>query len=493
MPGVPSGRGCDQCRKSKKKCDEAKPVCTRCARRKIECVGAGEKRYKFMEEDPAVARKRVLTRQDEPGIRNEVVRRIAVNPIDSAALLGQRLVAAIKPQTDLRYNLAWAFGGYLVRIPQRLGVNEALDAAVDALVTAHQTFAACKEITVSSLTKYSRALSALRRCLDDPLTAGTSETLCAVSVLLLVQHLLGPSDLRWTGHAEGAARILRARRSCAPRDDFERVLLLSLRGPVVGLFQIYLHAKTDDEQLFEGLFNPRIDLTPTEWTELVQNELDAGTPEGEMLLNLSRVRDILSRVKTNEHGLAGLLILQAEMRSLDIKTRKICDIFRAELHKIENPVQDSLPNPSGVPPTLLHALTQRFYGLAITIALYMNYALGAITRDAIVSANANYFALEMITIAENAIQYRPFGAGYVTVGLIAALMTVKDPGLRALLQAWFDDYREDFNMPDLDKLQEAEKFALLDPYRSQRMPNVMPETEEHALYEPMPLQGRLKV
>lgn len=258
---------------------------------------------------------------------------------------------------------------------------------------------------------------------------------------------------------------------------------------MVGLpyLQIYLDAKTDDEQLFEGLFNPRIDLTPTEWIELVQNELDAGTPEGEMLLNLSRVRDILSRVKTNEHGLAGLLILQAEMRSLYTKTRKICDTFRAELHKIENPIQDSLPNPFGLPPTLLHALTQRFYGLAITIALYMNYALGAITRDADVSANANYFALEMITIAENAIQYRPFGAGYVTVGLIAALMTVKDPGLRALLQTWFDDYRDDFNMPDLDKLQEAEKFALLDPYRSQRMPDVMPETQEHALYEPMPL------
>ncbi|KAL4817063.1 hypothetical protein BDW67DRAFT_184138 [Aspergillus spinulosporus] len=475
MPGVPSGRGCDQCRKSKKKCDEAKPVCTRCARRRIECVGAGEKRYKFMEEDPAVARKRVLTRQDAPEIRNKVVRGIAVNPINSAALLGQRLVAAIKPQTDLRYNLAWAFGGYLVRIPQRLGVNEALDAAVDALVTAHQTFAACKEITVGSLTKYSRALSALRRCLDNPLTAGTSETLCAVSVLLLVQHLLGPSDLRWTGHAEGAARILKARRSCAPRDDFERVLLLSLRGPV----------------LFEGLFNPRIDLTPTEWTELVQNELDAGTPEGEMLLNLSRVRDILGRVKTNEHGLAGLLILQAEMRSLYTKTRKICDMFRIELHKIEDPVQDNPPNPLGLPPTLFHALTQRFYGLAITIALYMNYALAVITRDPDVSTNANYLALDMITIAENAIQYRPFGAGYVTVGLIAALMTVKDPGLRALLQAWFDDYREDFNMPDLDKLQEAEKFALLDPYRSQRMPNALPETEEHALYEPVLLQNRL--
>ncbi|KAL5002768.1 hypothetical protein BDV10DRAFT_191152 [Aspergillus recurvatus] len=476
MPGVPSGRGCNQCRKSKKKCDEAKPVCTRCARRGIECVGAGEKRYKFMEEGPAIARKSALTRQDSPEDRTEIVGRIAVNPTDSVALLGQRLVAAVKWETSLRYNLAWAFGGYLVLIPRRLGINEALDAAVDALVTAHQTFAARKEITVSSLTKYSRALSALRRCLDSPLTASSSETLCAVSVLLLVQHLLGPSDLRWTGHAEGAAKILKARRSCAPRDNFERILLLSLRGPV----------------LFEGLFNPRIDLTPEEWTELVQNELDARAPEGEMLLNLSRVRDILSRVKTNENGLAGLLILQAEMRSLYTKARKICDVFRAQLHAIENPGQSSPPNPYGFSPTWLHAHTQRFHGLAITVSLYMNYALGMMrTTDPGLPADANYLALEMVTIAEGAIQYRPFGAGYVIVGLIAALMTVENPQLRTLLQAWFDDYRGDFDMPDLDISKEAEKFGLLDPYRSQGTPSVLSETEEHALYEPLPLEGHV--
>ncbi|KAL4983503.1 hypothetical protein BDW68DRAFT_168820 [Aspergillus falconensis] len=474
MPGVPSGRGCDQCRKSKKKCDEAKPVCTRCARRGIECAGAGERRYKFMEEGPAIARKCALKRQDSPEDRTEVVRHITANPANSVALLGQRLVATFKQETSLRYNLAWAYGGYLALIPRRLGINEALDAAVDALVTAHQTFAARKEITVSSLTKYSRALSALRRRLDSPLTASTSETLCAVSVLLLVQHLLGPSDLRWTGHAEGAAKILKARRSYAPRDNFERLLLLSLRGPV----------------LFEGLFNPRIDLTPEEWTELVQNELDARAPEGEMLLNLSRVRDILSRVKTNENGLAGLLILQAEARSLYIKTRNICDMFRAELHEIENPGQNSPPNPYGFSPTWLHAHTQRFYGLAITIALYINYILGVMrTIDPDLSTDVSYLALEMVTIAENAIQYRPFGAGYVIVGLIAALMTVENPKLRTLLQAWFDDYRGDFKMPDLDISKEAEKFGLLDPYRSQGMPNVLSETEEHALYEPMPLQG----
>ncbi|KAL6230369.1 hypothetical protein BDW75DRAFT_223002 [Aspergillus navahoensis] len=473
MPGVPSGRGCDQCRKSKKKCDEAEPVCTRCERRGIECMGAGEKRYKFIEEGPAMAKKRAPKRQDSLQDRTEIVSRVAVNPTNSVVLLGQRLIATVNREASLRYNLAWAFGGYLALIPRRLGINEALDAAVDALVTAHQSFAARKEITVSSLTKYSRALSALSRCLDNPVTASTSETLCTASVLLLVQHLLGPSDLRRTGHAEGAAKILKARRSCAPRDNFERVLLLSLRGPV----------------LFEGVFNPRIDLTPEEWTELVQNELDARAPEGEMLLNLSRVRDILSRVKTNENGLAGLLILQAETRSLYTKTRKISHLFRVELHDIENPGQNSPPNPHGLSPTWLHAHTQRLYGLAITIALYMNYILKAMrTIDPDLLADANYFALEMVTIAENAIQYRPFGAGYVIVGLIAALMTVENPELRTLLQAWFDDYRRDFNMPDLDISKEAENFGLLDQHWSQGMPSVLPETEERALYEPMPLE-----
>lgn len=165
-------------------------MCTRCARRGIECVGAGEKRYKFMEEGPTIVKKRSpkrhLTTTPSPDGK-DIVRRIAVNPTNNSTLLGQGMVAAMKPQTSLRYNLMWAYGGYLTLVPRRLGLNEALDTAVDALVTTHASFSSCKEITVKSLTKYSKALGALRRCLDDPVTAGSSETLCAVSVLLLVQ------------------------------------------------------------------------------------------------------------------------------------------------------------------------------------------------------------------------------------------------------------------------------------------------------------------
>lgn len=143
-----------------------------------------------MEEGPTIVKKRSpkrhLTTTPSPDGK-DIIRCVAVNPTNHAMLLGQGLVAAMKPQTSLRYNLMWAYGGYLTLVPRRLGLNEALDTAVDALVTTHASFSSCKEVTIRSLTKYSEALGALRRCLDDPITASSSETLCAVTVLLLVQ------------------------------------------------------------------------------------------------------------------------------------------------------------------------------------------------------------------------------------------------------------------------------------------------------------------
>ncbi|KAL3457237.1 hypothetical protein BJX64DRAFT_280750 [Aspergillus heterothallicus] len=439
MPGVPSGRGCNNCRKSKKKCDEVKPTCTRCARRGLECVGAGEKRYKFMEDGPtAIARKR-----SAPEKKN-VIRFVPTVPASYTTLLAHGLMDAIKTK-DLRYNLLWAYGGHLLAVPSRLGVNEALDTAVDALVSSHRTFASRKEITVSSITKYSRALTALRSCLDNPKTASSSETLCAVSLLLLVQHIQGHQDLKWTGHAEGAAKVLKARKNIAPRDPFERILLLSLRGPV----------------LFEGLFNPNIQFTAEEWKELVENELDTGTPEGAMLRYLARVPDVLDRVRKNPNGLPGLLKIQNEMKGIYTNTRALCDDLATELAAVE---ANKSSNPHGLPPVMLHAHVQRMYGLCITITLYMNFTLNAIrTVDHSLATDATFLAFEMLDIAEKAAKYRPFGAAYVTLGLIAALMTVNNDALRTLLRASIVDYQQDFLHPHLDTRAMEDSFRSLDP------------------------------
>jgi hypothetical protein len=143
-----------------------------------------------MGEGPAtLARKQSpkSTSVNPPAEPKDALRRVAIVPSNKVTLLAQGLAATMKKQTDLKYNLVWAFGGYLALVPQRLGVNEALDTAVDALVTAHASFASRKEVSVSALTKYSMALGALRKCLNNPRTAGSSETLCAVMVLLSVQ------------------------------------------------------------------------------------------------------------------------------------------------------------------------------------------------------------------------------------------------------------------------------------------------------------------
>ncbi|CEL00471.1 hypothetical protein ASPCAL00071 [Aspergillus calidoustus] len=466
MPGVPSGRGCDNCRKSKKKCDEVKPICTRCARRGLECIGAGEKRYKFMEDGPtALARKRSPNRNSKPAAENKPTLLVKTAPSNHTTLLGQALADAILTK-DLRYNLLWAYGGYLLAVPSRLGVNEALDTAVDALVTAHRTFSSRKEITVTSLTKYSRALTALRSCLDNPKTASSSETLCAVSLLL---HIHGYQDMQWTGHAEGAAKVLKARKSCKPRDNFERILLLSLRGP-----------------LFEGIFNPNIQFSAEEWKELVENELDTGTPEGTMLAHLARIPDILDRVRTNTNGYVGLLELQTELKELYTKTRAICNDFATELAAIE---ANKSTNPSKLPPTILHAHVQRMYGLCIAITLYMNYVLVAIrTVDHSLATDATFLAFEMLNIAEKAAKYRPFGAAYVTIGLLAALMTVNNEALKTLLKASIIDYQHDFRQPHLDRLTMEDKFQWLDPFRtldvlaSYGITDDCLETEQNAMY-----------
>lgn len=65
--------------------------------------------------------------------------------------------------------------------------NEALDTAVNALICAHSNFCARSEVSVETLSSYSRALRSLRYCLDDPDKASTSETLCAVMLLLICQ------------------------------------------------------------------------------------------------------------------------------------------------------------------------------------------------------------------------------------------------------------------------------------------------------------------
>ena len=68
-------------------------------------------------------------------------------------------------------------GDFVSLIPARLGVSDALDAAVQCLCAGYVTIASSTPPVHSVF--YSKALSSLRKSLNDPVEALSSETLCA--------------------------------------------------------------------------------------------------------------------------------------------------------------------------------------------------------------------------------------------------------------------------------------------------------------------------
>jgi hypothetical protein len=222
------------------KCDQAKPSCGRCTRLDIPCIGAGQQRYKFTEPtvvggDATVSRPKTHSPSPAKIAQKAPPTRLVIRsaPSSDVASLTKAFISVLYPTADLRYSLAWGYGDYLRELAPRLGVNDALDAAVATVVVAHSDFCSSRPVSPGCLQKYAAALKGLRMSLNDDDTAVSNETLCAVMVMLVCQDLMGSNAALFSGHTEGAAQLLKARGCRLPRNDFERLLLSSVVGPLV--------------------------------------------------------------------------------------------------------------------------------------------------------------------------------------------------------------------------------------------------------------------
>ncbi|KAK2736726.1 hypothetical protein FQN57_000574 [Myotisia sp. PD_48] len=423
MPGVPSGRGCEACRIQKKK---AKPSCSRCTRLQIACVGAGQQRYKFVEQYPS----RTVTKTDMPKSGQKIaykpITAMPEAPSNELTVMANAFIRMIKATTDVRYNLVWSYGGFLRHIPQRLGRNEALDASVRALIDAHSNFCLQQEVTKSVLVKYSSGLSKLRSCLDDPIKARTPETLCAVMILLVCQGFIGTTEFNWTGHCEGAAQILKARSYYDPNDEFESKLVLSLRGPV----------------LFEALMNRKIKFTAFEWKTLIENHLDEGTGEGQMMRCLARAPDFMRRGRLLLYEETEDPTLLRDMRTNYEQVKEVVQTFKARFSDIQENVSDKTPILSST--VLVHSLYQRSYDLALTIAIMLNCILSSIDfeQELELQLDATAFAKEILSHAASAARYKPMGSAFMLLCLGAAWVGTTDSLLRSSIETAMVEYQQ---------------------------------------------------
>lgn len=353
-------------------------------------------------------------------------------PHSEESSLVTSLVRHLEASHDLRYHLPWVYGSFIEDIPRRIGGNAALDAAVAALMSAHSNLLLHRStpptISPDILVKYSRALMILRLGLDDPVKAIQAETLCAVMLLLICQTFLGTSGGNALGHGEGAAQILKVRAYYNPEDDFESELLLSLRGPV----------------LFEALVNPRIQFSPRQWKILVGNQLDEGTPEGRMMRCLAKAPDLMQRGRASLRGFVGLEVLISETR-LEYRILKgILGEMEARYNSV-NTVQDHGFSLLSSLPVQIHAHYQRMYGLALAICLIFNCICKAIDPNGFdLNIDSERYSKEVLQLAEEAAIYRPLGASYILLCLLAAWCGSSDKKTRKLVEVAYVDYRSDF-------------------------------------------------
>lgn len=181
-------------------CDLVKPACSRCARLRIPCVGAGQQRYKFKDQSRSAKRMNSDSSTEQQSSESATPDPSVCpsrSPSSDVSALSAALVQAVKPETSWRFNIAYTYGGFISMIPQRLGRNAALDASVSALTEAHSDFCNARPASQLVLSKYSQALTKLRMCLNDPQIAVQSETLCSV-MLLLITQVSGLMQLRTT-------------------------------------------------------------------------------------------------------------------------------------------------------------------------------------------------------------------------------------------------------------------------------------------------------
>ncbi|KAF2732001.1 hypothetical protein EJ04DRAFT_609162 [Polyplosphaeria fusca] len=204
MPGVPTSRGCDACRKQKKKCNQAKPRCSRCVRLDIECKGSGQQRWKFQEHVQGTGtssmRNQVLQLslpQQSPSPRH--------SPTSPTSTTSSRLVHLLQT-SDLRYDIT-VFGEFWAGIPRRLGESQALDAAVYAFTCSHSNVYNSDRST-ESLVAFGTALRNVRTAISDPRQIYTPHVLCAVHILSITQRLIDSPGDPFFEHTEIIAHIL---------------------------------------------------------------------------------------------------------------------------------------------------------------------------------------------------------------------------------------------------------------------------------------------
>ncbi|KAI3574952.1 hypothetical protein IWW34DRAFT_883226 [Fusarium oxysporum f. sp. albedinis] len=396
MPGVPKSRGCNTCLKQKKKCDQAKPACSRCARLGVPCVGSGEQKYVFKPVS--------FTKPFKPSFQKARKREkpsqlsITHKPQNSLTLLEAKFVAALEV-TDLRYGVH-CYGDFLEHIPRRLGHSHTLNVSVDLMMST-LPYHYSHEIPSQVLAKYGSGLKVLKGFLNGTGARLGPEDLASFHIMTICQSWVGRADEDWKGHGQMLARFMDTASETGCSDIFE---LKSLDTSLVALF-------------LEALIDPSIGLEHYVIFITSQSHQNTYNPDQGFQIRTFQLQRLIRIPR----------FLHEPLRYVD-EIKITYQELRGDYSRIQCHLESL--NEQEPPPEDLHNRPNLNHKLQVTEAIFLTavLALNSILRatypdDSVLLLEASTLVNELITLAKTAFQYRPLGASYIPPCLVAAWAT----------------------------------------------------------------------
>ena len=202
-------------------------------------------------------------------------------------------------------------------------------------------------------------------------------------------------------------------------------------------------------------------MTRQQWEDLVSNQFDIETVDGQMMKCLAMLPELMQRgryaLRSPSQPTCTLLHIQMEVRHFR-------DSFGPKLESLRKRWIDSDSSVSMqfVSPHLkaiLHAHYSRSYGMALAIEILINCILAALegsTGD--LNDESSQLSDEVLNLAKVVDRYRPLGTLYMIISLVAAWVGTPDPTKKEIVRARLIIYQRDVQGPSATMSSEHLEF-----------------------------------
>ncbi|KAK3114868.1 hypothetical protein LTR53_006366 [Teratosphaeriaceae sp. CCFEE 6253] len=226
MVGRQTSGKCATCRARKIRCDLGEPACVACKKASWVCPGYADRFVVSQTTSNDRQMKATLTAGQQLPAETQH-HTLARTPISPADILRFELLVRMEGGV-LAARLEMMPATHILKhIPRRIGLNPALDDAVNCI-----TQAPLGHDSTRASVLYGVALRSLRRTLNDPRQCSAPETLAAASVLQMYEQHSNHPGQRWVHHARGVVKMLQAIGSTHASDAMERAILEAQAGNV---------------------------------------------------------------------------------------------------------------------------------------------------------------------------------------------------------------------------------------------------------------------